>query len=823
MEPRLGSELSRVRVHTDSDAVESSRLLAANAYTSGTDIFFASGKYQPHSDRGRALLAHELVHVVQEGIATGSEYVQFAAAGGAAAGPVREPAVQGQLSRNPDPRPEAEILWDLAELERMLADPGTSAEEARELELRRDYFLAELESARQAPYSEPSQETAQTEEPPREHASPVSARQTPREPPDTREYSGTQIEGEVEQLREQHAALPEADSDEREAIEQRLRALEPNLAMRDRLGEFSAAYARTIADMPLSIENRVAMAFGAGFVAGGLMELRPAETRRFLAETGEHPFAFAGGLHVGMTEGALVGLWDNVVGLVDLLMWMSPIYWGYRSASELVEYVRDPAGYEQRLAQTREQAQALMEGLGELLAEIATDPGFLVIHGEELGRALGQSAATWFNDDFSARSPYEKGETIGMLAGRIFIEIALLFVGPEEWAARGALAAEQTFRVSARLERAILAIMERIPALRRLLELRRAAQAAREAVQAERAVGAGVETVSDARRIAEATSTTRDVERVSEAASAPVASEIATDAERVGAQATVDSTRAASAGADVSEETSQIERWIDEAVADLPPEGSTPLDPATFSTGARPRVPTLSAVDVSDLTAVRRAELEAAYPGYVARREAEIAAGATRRAPLSMDEYVRARHGFETEQLRPGESLLPRDLSGGAIEQEAGRIMERVVDARLPGSANSRSFPNPFGDPCIPDHLPPGETTVFLDSAGRRASQGTPFSARFVGDSKYRDLVPISGQTRGFVNLARLSDTRTLVFYVRWQERFPGEAGLVLDAALGGRVLPVRPWNSQLVSPALREFARQRGVSIRLVTDIMWR
>jgi hypothetical protein len=237
-------------------------------------------------------------------------------------------------------------------------------------------------------------------------------------------------------------------------------------------------------------------------------------------------------------------------------------------------------------------------------------------------------------------------------------------------------------------------------------------------------------------------------------------------------------------------------------------------------------VSSIADVDTSDITNARRAALEADYPGYVNRTQAKIKAGV--RSPnslLSREDYVRLRHGYETRQLGGGAQRPPRPLGvPGAIEQEAGHVLEKVVDARLPaGSSNTKSFPNPHGDPVIPDHLPPGAGVVFIDPSGRSASSGTRFSARFVGDSKYRDNVPINGQTRGFVNLARMSDERTLVFYVKWQSKFPAADKLAPNASYGGRVLPVRPWNEELVSPELREFARRRGVRIRLVSDPQWR
>jgi hypothetical protein len=66
MEERLGSDFGDVRVHTGAGADESARSINAQAYTVGTDVVFQSGKYEPDSDSGRHMLAHELTHVVQQ-------------------------------------------------------------------------------------------------------------------------------------------------------------------------------------------------------------------------------------------------------------------------------------------------------------------------------------------------------------------------------------------------------------------------------------------------------------------------------------------------------------------------------------------------------------------------------------------------------------------------------------------------------------------------------------------------------------------------------------------------------------------------------------
>jgi thiol-disulfide isomerase/thioredoxin len=66
MEQRLGHRFGRVRIHTDHRAAESARALGARAYTVGANVVFAQDRFAPRTPEGRGLLAHELVHVVQQ-------------------------------------------------------------------------------------------------------------------------------------------------------------------------------------------------------------------------------------------------------------------------------------------------------------------------------------------------------------------------------------------------------------------------------------------------------------------------------------------------------------------------------------------------------------------------------------------------------------------------------------------------------------------------------------------------------------------------------------------------------------------------------------
>lgn len=67
MGSKIGADFSNVKVHTGSYAQNFNKGLGARAFTVGKDIYFNSGEYNPHSNSGKSLLAHELTHTVQQG------------------------------------------------------------------------------------------------------------------------------------------------------------------------------------------------------------------------------------------------------------------------------------------------------------------------------------------------------------------------------------------------------------------------------------------------------------------------------------------------------------------------------------------------------------------------------------------------------------------------------------------------------------------------------------------------------------------------------------------------------------------------------------
>ncbi|GBO52953.1 hypothetical protein APA_754 [Pseudanabaena sp. lw0831] len=66
MEQAMGADFSGVKVHTDSQSDQLNKSIQAKAFTTGQDLFFRQGAYEPSSRGGQELIAHELTHVVQQ-------------------------------------------------------------------------------------------------------------------------------------------------------------------------------------------------------------------------------------------------------------------------------------------------------------------------------------------------------------------------------------------------------------------------------------------------------------------------------------------------------------------------------------------------------------------------------------------------------------------------------------------------------------------------------------------------------------------------------------------------------------------------------------
>jgi hypothetical protein len=123
MEPRLGHDFSRVRIHTGASAAASAGSLSARAYTLDSDVVFGAGHYQPHTPAGRRLLAHELAHVVQQGGARPTR--------GREAGPHRSTAAAGTVQRDAE-LDDAKSRAALVEAEKAIKELEATAAKAGE-------------------------------------------------------------------------------------------------------------------------------------------------------------------------------------------------------------------------------------------------------------------------------------------------------------------------------------------------------------------------------------------------------------------------------------------------------------------------------------------------------------------------------------------------------------------------------------------------------------------------------------------------------------------------------------------------------------------
>lgn len=100
METVFKHDFGAVKVHTDSEADRLSQELSANAFTTGKDIFFRESAYQPASENGLQLIAHELTHVWQQEQSSSALTVQRQAATGQTIGQAVQHAADMELAFN---------------------------------------------------------------------------------------------------------------------------------------------------------------------------------------------------------------------------------------------------------------------------------------------------------------------------------------------------------------------------------------------------------------------------------------------------------------------------------------------------------------------------------------------------------------------------------------------------------------------------------------------------------------------------------------------------------------------------------------------------
>lgn len=136
--PLDASRPDDVRIHTDGAAALSARALGARAYTSGKDIVFGPGEYNPGTESGKQLLAHELGHVAQQNDDGGSGAEpevgpQNSAAESAVATGKNVAVTAGSVMRDEDPAAGARAarLNSLENLASTITDDTASLQDLR--------------------------------------------------------------------------------------------------------------------------------------------------------------------------------------------------------------------------------------------------------------------------------------------------------------------------------------------------------------------------------------------------------------------------------------------------------------------------------------------------------------------------------------------------------------------------------------------------------------------------------------------------------------------------------------------------------------------
>jgi hypothetical protein len=66
LERAFDANLAAVRLHRDTAAAHAAQQFGARAFASGAHVYFGAGAYSPDTRGGRALLAHEIAHVLQQ-------------------------------------------------------------------------------------------------------------------------------------------------------------------------------------------------------------------------------------------------------------------------------------------------------------------------------------------------------------------------------------------------------------------------------------------------------------------------------------------------------------------------------------------------------------------------------------------------------------------------------------------------------------------------------------------------------------------------------------------------------------------------------------
>ena len=525
MEHRFGHDFSRVRVHRDAQASQSARDIDALAYTSGHHIVFGAGQYAPHGRAGIRLLAHELVHVIQQqGTSSGTiqramdpacapfvtrnkaETVCKEPPPAAQLGSAAHTRIQTAFKRPPDQLTEVPIPGAGNVCSEGKFEPAFSRGKADLVKVLSRDETVQLEIGEIKPLNVSGLSLGPSQlECYQRHLSDV----------------GKVCETLTQKVAEAASKDPTAKFGAEMCV--RLNALgkkvkvsktgltlppqnfnlygRPMTALTCFPGvicyscmdpeQESRADPEAVASLAIAGPGGTAAAgFVIGFLAGAKRTV-PNETWTRLYETLSQPVnqvEFQGGILLGRPLGLAASLQDFVEGVGALLKLSVELSAPGIVAAELSARFK---GEESPTVRRARMARDIVKGLPEFFAEVKKNPGFFADLGEEIGNLCGEEAGRKFLKEFVAANPFQMGLIVGKVQGYLVAEVALLLVGAEELVAagKGVSAAAKAAKAS-RFGQKILEILEKVPALKRLLDAMRGASRVRVAAEVAEATKA---------------------------------------------------------------------------------------------------------------------------------------------------------------------------------------------------------------------------------------------------------------------------------------------------------------------------------------------
>lgn len=278
----------------------------------------------------------------------------------------------------------------------------------------------------------------------------------------------------------------------------------------------SWAYSLVPPDIKLAVQVGAASnAFIEAFLATAIESLSVADAKA-LKDEFSSPAAslqYMAGVVGGIPTGIVLDLYSNLEGLYEiakLAVEFSPAGLANKAMKEIAGYAANPDLYVETKRKEGEHAKQVISAVTAFFKEMSSNPTLLIEHGEEMGAACGEMVSQWFHGDFLKQPSLRKGFTVGKGVGMAATEIALLFLGPEEWVLRGAVAVGKVAKGS-RIYRSVVKLLEKVPEMARLVKVKNELDEANKILKAAKNVEKTAEAASEARKAEKAVAAAGDV------------------------------------------------------------------------------------------------------------------------------------------------------------------------------------------------------------------------------------------------------------------------------------------------------------------------